>query len=201
MITSEEARSAITYSPETGTFRWNVRSEMSNRWNSRWSEKAAGTMREDGYISIRINGRRYYAHRLAWLITYGHWPKHGVDHINGDTSDNRIVNLRQADQRRNMQNLGRGHLDSTSRYLGVSFNSSRKKWQAYIWAKSKNVFLGYYDTEDSARDAYIRAKARLHEGYISSRFAASISDGHAERDRISCPVARRVNRASGSSVW
>lgn len=42
----------------------------------------AGCVDKDGYIQIRLKGKMYPAHRLAWLYVYGEWPQDEIDHIN-----------------------------------------------------------------------------------------------------------------------
>jgi hypothetical protein len=71
---------AIEYNPETGLFSRNG--------------KPAGTMTKAGYIHIRLDYKIYQAHRLAWYMCYGKWPRY-IDHINRVKDDNRLSNLRE----------------------------------------------------------------------------------------------------------
>jgi hypothetical protein len=100
MLTAEQSREQLDYNPETGEFRWKVPR------NGVIVGAKAGTDCHDGYISIRIFGKRYMAHRLAWLHHYGEWPIGGLDHINGQRWDNRIVNLRLATPKQSAANRG-----------------------------------------------------------------------------------------------
>jgi len=54
---------------------------------------------------IGLLGKRYYAHRLAWLYVYGVWPDGDTDHINRNKHDNRIANLRSCSRSENMLNV------------------------------------------------------------------------------------------------
>jgi len=55
----------------------------------------AGTLQPNGYLQVMVNRNRYYVHRLIWQYHYGTTPE-TIEHINGDRSDNRIENLREA---------------------------------------------------------------------------------------------------------
>jgi HNH endonuclease len=55
----------------------------------------AGELDQDGYVVIELDGTEYYAHDLAWKMTYGVDPRSPLEHINGNRSDNRIANLRE----------------------------------------------------------------------------------------------------------
>lgn len=65
----------LHYEPDTGQFTWKV--------ESRRRSIKAGYPNSHGYIFIRVRGRDYAAHRLAWLLVHGDWPPDQVDHING----------------------------------------------------------------------------------------------------------------------
>ena len=75
-----------------------------------------------------------------------------VDHINGDTLDNRLENLRLATNRENQQNCHKQH---SSRYPGVSLNGNN--WAARIMVDKKTRCLGSYVVERDAFLAYLNA--------------------------------------------
>ncbi|MDA8220868.1 MAG: HNH endonuclease [Desulfitobacterium hafniense] len=77
-----------------------------------------------------------------------------VDHINGDTLDNRVDNLRLATNRQNQQNQ---HKQKSSIYPGVYWKKANSKWVAKISINKKDVHLGYFFTERDAFNAYISA--------------------------------------------
>jgi hypothetical protein len=115
----------LAYDADTGIFTWKKRcidpskSERSQKaWNDRYAGKQAGSKGCKGYISIRISNKLYLAHRLAWAMYYGVWPTQLIDHISGDSSDNRVVNLRQTTQSENNRNT-RIRADNNSGYVGV----------------------------------------------------------------------------------
>ena len=55
----------------------------------------ADKMNEDGHCYIAIDGVEYLAEELAFFYMTGRWPKYGVEHVNGNTQDNRWENLRE----------------------------------------------------------------------------------------------------------
>ena len=96
-ITQDDLKSLLTYDPDTGEFRWRFS-------RPRCAKGAlAGTASYHGYTVIKINGRSYRAHRLAWLYEYGRWPNGELDHINRRRSDNTIANLREVSRFVNCQ--------------------------------------------------------------------------------------------------
>jgi hypothetical protein len=67
-----------------------------------------------------------------------------VDHVNGDTLDNRRVNLRVANHSQNQQNLhGRP-------YRGTTWNAARSLWQAQVVLAGKCHYLGCFATREDA---------------------------------------------------
>jgi len=152
-------RSAISYDPQTGEFRW-----LRKKSGCRSSLISGHKNKRLGYVQIGVNRKVYYAHRLAWLLTFGDWPTGAIDHINGDRSDNRISNLRLADARLNAENLRRPTAINTSGYLGVTHCRDTGRWVAQIGVGGKHLHLGRFDTPESASVVYLAAKRKYHAG-------------------------------------
>jgi hypothetical protein len=154
--TRDDVVSLFNYNPLTGVF---IRKSSKNK---RWAGTVAGGLDAKGYLNIHIMGKRYKAHRLAWLIVYGEWPKDDVDHINHVKTDNRIQNLRACTRSENMQNLfARSSREQSE--LGISFCKCTGRWRAKIQINRKQIHLGRYSSREAAREAYREAKARFHQ--------------------------------------
>jgi hypothetical protein len=144
--------SVLRYDENTGLF---YRLKRCNRYNN---DSPSGKITDIGYIYIRIKGRGYYAHRLAYLYIYKKWPKDQLDHIDGNRSNNRIANLREADNRTNQQNRDvhrNGHL------VGTTLIKKYNRWMSQIQTNKKRTYLGSFGTAIEAHEAYLAAlKAR-----------------------------------------
>jgi hypothetical protein len=118
-----------------------------------------------GYVSIGVDAKRYLAHRLAWLFVYGKWPDKHIDHIDGNTSNNRLNNLRDVSVVVNAQNRTRCNKQrrSGSGLLGAHrhFDGS---WRARIRVNGKTVHIGLYKTPQEAHEAYLAYKRIHHAG-------------------------------------
>lgn len=123
--------------------------------------KLAGTVNRLGYAQIKVDGQLHLAHRFAWFLHYGEWPKGQIDHINGNKADNRITNLRVASGSENLRNRGKP-ANNTSGYKGVSWIARYRKWQATIKFDGKNKYLGRFATREEAADAYGKAALQHH---------------------------------------
>lgn len=151
--TQEQLRNLFNYDPETGVL---IRL-VSVSWNTAAGD-VAGSPDRDGYLWVRIRGRLYPVHRLIWLYTYGVWPKWEIDHENGNTSDNRLVNLRDATHQQNNTNKPM-RADNTSGVTGVHWHAHTKKWKAEIRLDSRAIYLGVFSTIEAAKAVY-DAKAK-----------------------------------------
>lgn len=139
-------------------------------WNTRYSGKEIGSLRDDGYINctITIEGKKVVilAHNLFYAIYHNDQNSlvEEVDHINGIKDDNRIVNLRLATN--SQQNFNTGiRKDNKSGVKGVYWRNEYKKWAAQIKANKKTIFLGYYENKEEAIKARKDAEIKYHGEY------------------------------------
>ena len=104
-----------------------------------------------------------YMHRV---ITGAREGEH-VDHINGNTLDNRRNNLRKCSAQDNVRNRRkpshRAGRPTTSIYKGVSWQPRESRWYATIGINGQQIVLGRFTDEIEAAHAYDRA-ARQHFG-------------------------------------
>lgn len=156
--TAEEVRALLDYDPETGVFTWRRRPQPRGPKVG----TVAGCVSSNGYWQVRVLGRYYRAHRLAWLYVHGRWPPADLDHRDGDRLNNAIANLREVSRSENMQNQAKQGRRTSSRYLGVAWHKQVGRWVAYIKLNRKRRHLGCFDTQEEAYAAYLAAKAQLH---------------------------------------
>lgn len=92
-------------------------------------------------------------------------PKGEIDHIDGDASNNRWVNLRDVDKKTNIQNVrrARSHNKSTG-VLGVVYEERTKKFRAGLTFNGKRYWFGRFTDVDQAHQAYLEGKRKLHAG-------------------------------------
>lgn len=112
----------------------------------------------DGYIlcKVYVSGkpRNLLGHRLAWYLHHGKLPVHHIDHIDGNTSNNKIENLRDVTNQQNHFNERKAK--------GYYWHKSTSKFMARIKLNGKHNYLGCFDNEEDARKAYLEAKKKYH---------------------------------------
>ena len=171
-------REALSYDPATGIFIWRERPAHHfpdaktwnpQTWNTRFAGKRAGSTNQAGprrifwEIPLGIPGT-FKAHRLAWLLVYGEPVPELIDHINADSTDNRIENLRVADKSGNGMNQ-RVSTRNKSGIKGVFKHTKRypkTPYMAYLTVKGQRHHLGYFATEEEAVAARRKAATELH---------------------------------------
>lgn len=116
--------------------------------------KVAGWTDAQGYLLIRYKGVLVRAHNLVWLLYYGAWPTFEIDHINNNTSDNTIFNLRSSDRMSNGANQ-KLQTRRAGKFKGVYENASG--YYVKIKRNGKQVYVGSYKTEAQAAKAYNEA--------------------------------------------
>jgi len=164
--------SEMRYNPDTGELWWVKGGPRRN------TERPVGTVHSSGYLifSTGVNSNIYSlrAHRVAWLLYYGDWPKGFLDHVNKDGLDNRITNLRAASYPENNRNKSLPS-NNKSGYRGVSWSSYHKKWVARIGTGEKHKFLGYFNCPTVAAMQYDKASIKYHGDFGVKNFEISLA--------------------------
>jgi hypothetical protein len=135
-LTQKRLKELLDYDPETGIFKW--KKSKSNRVKN---GSIAGYENILGYIEIRVEGKPYLGHRLAWFYVYSYFPECGLDHKNRIKSDNRIKNLREITQQCNSRNCGLSK-NNTSGVTGVHWSKRERRWISQIMVNRKLKYLG-----------------------------------------------------------
>lgn len=167
-LTADEVRRLFRYVKKSGLL-FRREPVLTHRGGVRHAVgSVSGSLHADGYIYIGINKRLYLAHRLAYLYVNGKWPDAEVDHKNGNRSDNRWVNLRDADTSQNRRNT-LGQKSRIGPYPGVYEPARRPgRFLAQIKCKGKVHYLGTFNSAELARDARVRAEKRMFGSFAGS---------------------------------
>jgi AP2 domain/HNH endonuclease len=100
-----------------------------------------------------------------------------VDHINHNGLDNRKANLRPATFAQNVRHRKKRSGNSRSRYKGIWWDKSWKKWCAEISVNRTKIRLGSYDDEIEAAKAYDRAAIKYHGEFANLNFPDLATEG------------------------
>jgi len=173
MLTQKYLKECLNYNSETGAFTWKERpiSHFKNKKtsmivNSRLAGKPAGVKDKlqssnSEYLRIKINDRKYQTSRLAWLYVNGEDPI-CIDHINGNSLDNKIKNLRNVTQFENTRNM-KMYNTNKSGFTGVSRCKKTGNWIASINIEKKTKRIGTFKNIEDAAKA--RKEAEKTYGY------------------------------------
>ena len=164
MVDQKYLKESLDYDPLTGEFTWRLDRPESHFKDWRGKNGWMRNMKDDlvaGYIApvtkrnprpykvIGLKGKLHKAHRLAWLYEHGQWPEGDIDHINQDTLDNRIDNLRISVDQMNHKNRSL-YSKNTSGLSGVTWHKRTSKWQAEgqrtIEGKRIRYYLGLFES-------------------------------------------------------
>lgn len=129
----------LDYKPEIGQLTWKKSPSHVIKVGS-----LAGKSNNDRYARVQLKGKNMLAHRVCWAMYYGYWPSY-IDHINGNTFDNRIENLRSVSAYENCKNK---LIHRKGKKFGAHF--IRGKWHSTLAVKGKTVHLGVFETESEA---------------------------------------------------
>ena len=153
-MNQKELKKLLHYNEKTGIFTWNVSLNYKIKIGN-----IAGSINNRGYRQIRIRGKSYTAHHLAWLYVHGRFPKDQIDHTNHERSDNRILNLREATNKENSKNQIL-YKNNKSGIQGIFWEKKRKKWKVQITLNGIQKHLGYFKNIKDAKKVRENAKVK-----------------------------------------
>lgn len=143
-----------------GKLYWKI--QISNRIKA---GDVAGCLGSHCYYHLQVNGKLWLAHRLIFMMHYGYFPKF-IDHIDGNTKNNRIENLRDASLSQNGYNR-KLQKNNTSGAKGVSWHKKSNKWQVKIRIDGAAKHIGLYDDLEFAELVAQEARNKYHGSYAN----------------------------------
>ncbi|MBS4048062.1 MAG: HNH endonuclease [Alphaproteobacteria bacterium] len=176
ILSPDDMRQLLEYDASTGVLRWKERQKhhfKNGRMPATWNLLNVGGRadklhrKKNGakWMNVKIFEKPYRAHRVIWAIVHGEWPNGQIDHINGDSCDNRIENLRVVDDAENKRNLPMVR-SNKSGVMGVIYHPDKgrkKQWIARIGNGGKAHNIGRFYTKEEAVAA--RRAAEIEFGY------------------------------------
>lgn len=126
-------------------FSYNPESGMITRDDRR---NSTGSFDKDGYLILKIKGRQFKAHRVAWFLHYGSFPEMEIDHINRNRSDNRICNLREATRMCNIRNTTKIANPETG-VVGVYVDKATKGLKKKFTTRIQGKTYRFYSVQDA----------------------------------------------------
>jgi 1-aminocyclopropane-1-carboxylate deaminase/D-cysteine desulfhydrase-like pyridoxal-dependent ACC family enzyme len=158
MITKEKLHELFEY--KDGVLYW-----KEDRYRRKCKGKSAGSLKDNRYFMVTVEGKKYYIHRLVFMMFNGYFPDY-VDHVDGNGLNNRIENLRECNAQQNQFN-SKVSKNSKTGVKNVSWSRQNKKWIVAFMFEGRQNYYGGYDTIEEA--AEIAEKVRKMEHNIFSR--------------------------------
>lgn len=156
-----ELRRLFDYDAEAGILRWRHRDDRLKNWNVLYAGREAGSRDGTGYVHLNFNGKYYQAHRIIWKLETGDDPTGEIDHIDGDRTNNRWINLRAATAQQNRMNMrARGEWPK-----GVYRYKRDGSFRAQIKKDRRIEYLGIYRSPEAAHAAYRKRASELFGEY------------------------------------
>lgn len=165
----EELLRLFNYDPDSGVMSWRA-----NPKHYGTASGKLGTVSSCGYLYVGVRDghgakfKTYIAHRIIWKMMTGEDPVDQIDHIDGDRLNNRWSNLRPADNGKNRWNSKLAK-NNKSGVKGVCWDTSHRKWNAYISIGGKQSRLGRFDVLDDAAAVVNAVRINLHGDFARAR--------------------------------
>lgn len=127
----------------------------------------AGYLTNFGYVGIKYDGRQRLAHRIIYCMFHGYVPRN-IDHIDGNTKNNKIENLRECTQSQNCYNR-KITKNNNSGVKGVSWDKESEKWRVTVSVYGKSKYFGLYDDLELAELVADEVRVLYHGEFARSK--------------------------------
>lgn len=164
-VTQEYLKSILDYNSETGVFTWKI-----SKQGNKGVGSMAGAPDPRGYIRLKINSHTYHAHRLVFLYICGIVLPSDifVDHINGNTSDNRLKNLRLSSNQQ-IQFNSKLNLKNKLSCKNICYIKDRNKYRVTLAINGKNRILGHFEDIELAKFIAKEARSKYHGNFARDK--------------------------------
>jgi len=123
----------------------------------------AGTVHHSGYEQVKVGYKNYRSHRVIFAMHHGYFPEQ-IDHIDGNRLNNRIENLRVANNVQNQHNVGLTHRNKSG-VKNVIWDKNR--WKVYMRINKKMTHIGGFTDLELAELVAIEARNKFHGEYVN----------------------------------
>ena len=125
----------------------------------------AGYKEPKGYLITKIDNVGHFNHRIIFFMHHGYLPEF-IDHIDGNTANNRIENLRPATNTQNQWNSGL-NATNTSGVKGVYWVKRDKKWRAMCRVNGTKHHIGVFCDLSDAKNAIENFRKTNHKEFAN----------------------------------
>ena len=145
LLTQERVRELFDLDEETGI----MRRRLTLAYNAKEGDVVGYRDKTHGYLTVRVDGRLYFLHRIIFLYVHGYTPEHQVDHQNRNKLDNRPVNLREITPQCNVRNSP-VRSDNKTGIKGVTWCRRDLKWKVRVYTGEGETHLGRFEDLNEA---------------------------------------------------
>ncbi len=132
------------------------------RSRPRVMNKPVGSFLQNGsYIQFGLDGTKYLAHTVCWVLYYGKWPERSLDHIDGNTLNNRKDNLREVSYSENKHNQQKLYKSNTTGYSGITYSKRDATYMVRLSISNTRIYAGTFNSLERA----IVARISLEKKY------------------------------------
>ena len=117
-----------------------------------------GKGKNKSYWQVRFGGATYKRSHIVFAMANGYWPNKWIDHVNGDSLDDRPENLRECSASQNAQN---SHRPPNKSGMPRGVTPCRDKYRARITINGRLSVIGHYATVADASAAYEAKRAEI----------------------------------------